>query len=622
MKRLYHFLFLVLISISSNVAQTINWDEITTEYDLPEGLNLFHGTISGNDNFQAWYYEVDLSVQEIAIRPYLTSGTRQVHDFSENVGAYGAINGGFFASTSSVSSVIYPNEVPARNLISVNRDGKTYPVIRPVFAMNQDRTLAAEWVYHHSYNFNDIYIYDQPLPYACEDPDPLPVPSRDDGTLYEDIAYGIGGGPMLIKDGEIVITYCEEIFWGSGVLLTDYRPRTAVGYTGDNKAILFATNTMKISEMAEALESLGCVEAMNLDGGGSTAIAAGSESIYDQGRAVPTILAIVHTDSLNLPQTPNYEKIIDTSDEQVNAAGNWFETANDGFWETPSLLHGLGTDEEYHEFPLNLPQPGEYEIYGWWTSHPNRAADTPFIVEHAEGVAEESVDQTTDGSMWTLIGTYQFNGDADEKVTITAAATTNNYVVADAIRVVSYDDFSSLNQIAGIDDVDNISVVPGTSREEALGMLSQQTTITTAAGTSFAVNLVWSSDDYDGNEPGVYNATGIFDLPQEVEQTDPPTPLEVTALITVEDDGTYVFDNDDLSVKVYPNPGDGNFTLEGNPGIGSQIEIIGYDGRVVLKTSLSGEGTHALHLDYLSPGVYLMKFSGASGTLVKKIMIE
>lgn len=622
MKSIFLFILLVITSISGNVAQTINWNDITSEYDLPEGLRFFHGEISGNDNFEAWYYEVDLSVEEIAIRPYLISGTQQVHDFSADVGAYGAINGGFFSSTSSVSSVIYPNEVPARNLISVNRNGKTYPVIRPIFAMNQDRTLSAEWVYHHSYNFEDIYKYEQPLSYTCDDPDPLPVPSLEDGTQYEDIAYGIGGGPMLIKDGEIEITYCEEIFWGSGVFLTDYRPRTAVGYTQDNKAILFVTNSMKIGEMAEELAAIGCYEAMNLDGGGSSAMAAGSESIYDQGRAVPSILGIVHADSLYLPQTPEYEKIIDTSDEGVSSQGSWFETANDGFWETPSLLHPLGTDDDFYEFPLHLPQPGEYEIYGWWVSHPNRASDTPFIIEHAEGVTEEKVDQSTGGSMWTLIGTYQFNGDNSEKVTITAAANTNSYVVADAIRVVSYDDFSSLNQIAGIEDVEDISVELGTSMEDALAMLSDQTTITSAAGTRYTVDLNWSSDDYNANVPGVYNAMGVFDLPEGVEQSDPPTPLEVAALITVEDDGTDVVERSDLQVNIYPNPGNGMFTLEGDMGIESQIEIIGTDGRINVKTTLSGKGNHPLHLKDLSPGVYMMKISNANTILVKKIVIE
>jgi hypothetical protein len=60
------------------------------------------------------------------------------------VGAYAAINGGFFSGSSSVSSIVYPGEVRARNLISVTRTvggvTQTYPVIRPIFALNTDRS--------------------------------------------------------------------------------------------------------------------------------------------------------------------------------------------------------------------------------------------------------------------------------------------------------------------------------------------------------------------------------------------------------------------------------------------------------------------------------------------------
>jgi hypothetical protein len=221
--------------------------------------------------------------------------------------------------------------------------------------------------------------------------------------------------------------------------MTDYRPRTAVGYTGDQKVIMFVTNHMMIEQVAETLLGLGCYEAINLDGGGSSAIAAGNQSLYDQARAVPTILAIVHSDSLNIPKVPTFEKFIDTSDEGVTSQGSWFPTSNPGSWGSPSMLHGLATHDQYFNFPLNLPAAAEYEIHAWWTSHPNRSANTPFFISHADGVTEVAVNQTTNGSVWNLIGTFSFTGNTLESVRITAGATTNQYVVADAIRVVSYD---------------------------------------------------------------------------------------------------------------------------------------------------------------------------------------
>jgi hypothetical protein len=154
---------------------------------------------------------------------------------------------------------------------------------------------------------------------------------------------------------------------------------------------------------------------------------------------VPTILAVVHKDALEIPEQPTFEKVIDTGDAGTSSAGSWFPTANPGSWGTPSLLHGRGTNDQYYQFLLNLPRAAEYEIYAWWTASSNRATDTPFFVTRAGGVSEVRMNQATNGSMWNLVGKFNFNGTADERVRITAAATTNDYVVADAIRVVSYD---------------------------------------------------------------------------------------------------------------------------------------------------------------------------------------
>lgn len=621
MKKTLLFIFVLCLPVLV-AAQDISWEDVSSDYEFPEGLRLFHGTITDNDSFFAYYYEVDMNNPDIAIRPYLNANPLQVDDFSEDVGAYGAINGGFFAGTSSVSSVVYPNEVVARNLISLVRNGKTYPVIRSIFALNADRSMSAEWVYHHSYDFDDIYMYDEPMPYECDDPNPLPVPLKEDGTVYDDIAYGLGGGPMLIKDGEITITYCEEIFWGSGVYLTDYRPRTAVGYTEDSKAILFVTNHMKIPNMADILLDLGCYEAMNLDGGGSTAMAAGGESIYDQNRAVPTIMAVVHSDSLHIPQTPLYEKTMDTSDEDVTSEGDWFATANEGYWESPSMLHGLASHEEYYEFPLDLPEAAEYEVYGWWTSHVNRAEDTPFIITHADGVTEVAVDQTISGSMWNHIGTFNFSGSSDETVRVTAGATTNQYVVADGIRIVSYDQVFEDVVISQIEGVDDITVPYGTSKEEALSMLSQHTTITDSANNTHTVDLDWESENYAADVPGDYDAMATFTLPEGVEQTDPPTALEVDAVITVEEDDTSVSGTEDTGIKVYPNPGSGRFTVEGHLNKPHIISISGMKGQMMETISVSGQFNKNINLEGQAPGIYFLRVNGNQINKTLKIIIQ
>ena len=47
----------------------------------------------------------------------------------------------------------------------------------------------------------------------------------------------IGGGPVLLQNGEIKITNDEEIIF-AGKAINDKHPRTAMGYTKDNKLII------------------------------------------------------------------------------------------------------------------------------------------------------------------------------------------------------------------------------------------------------------------------------------------------------------------------------------------------------------------------------------------------
>ena len=96
----------------------------------------------------------------------------------------------------------------------------------------------------------------------------------------------IGGGPVLIQDGQIRITNQEEqIFLGDQLQLS---ARTAIGYTKDNRLIILVIEGSKagiaegatLQETAALLQSLSCVEALNLDGGeNSCMLVNGKETI-------------------------------------------------------------------------------------------------------------------------------------------------------------------------------------------------------------------------------------------------------------------------------------------------------------------------------------------------------
>jgi len=96
----------------------------------------------------------------------------------------------------------------------------------------------------------------------------------DPGEIREAVA----GGPRLLTGGKVTITLAEE---GMGAAFSTTRhPRTAVGVTQDSKLLLVTVDGrqkglsrgMSLPEMADLLLKFGATDAVNLDGGGSTAM--------------------------------------------------------------------------------------------------------------------------------------------------------------------------------------------------------------------------------------------------------------------------------------------------------------------------------------------------------------
>ncbi len=89
-------------------------------------------------------------------------------------------------------------------------------------------------------------------------------------NAWEDITQAVSGGPMLIKNGDYCIDLQSESFrsnWTSNSI----KARTACGVTADNHLLLVtAEGTHTLYDLAHILHKLGAVDAMNLDGGGST----------------------------------------------------------------------------------------------------------------------------------------------------------------------------------------------------------------------------------------------------------------------------------------------------------------------------------------------------------------
>jgi exopolysaccharide biosynthesis protein len=90
---------------------------------------------------------------------------------------------------------------------------------------------------------------------------------------WENVKHIVSGGPYLVKDGEVYVDMTSQKLQSIG----GRNPRSAIGYTKDNDLILIVADGregssigLTLNELANLMKSLGCIGAINLDGGGST----------------------------------------------------------------------------------------------------------------------------------------------------------------------------------------------------------------------------------------------------------------------------------------------------------------------------------------------------------------
>ena len=84
-------------------------------------------------------------------------------------------------------------------------------------------------------------------------------------------------GPLLIADSELNVTTEEEVFFNTPV--AGVQPRSAIGYNDNGDVIMMVVDGRQVDsrgvylkELALLMSQFKCIEALNLDGGGSSAL--------------------------------------------------------------------------------------------------------------------------------------------------------------------------------------------------------------------------------------------------------------------------------------------------------------------------------------------------------------
>ena len=257
----------------------MNWTEF--DLDLPDGITVFAGQ-NKSMPLKAWVAIVDLSSDQISVRILSSTDTDRKNTplhFLENSGARIVINGGYFLMDKNPAQhvgLLKTNgilEEPSSP--SIIRDQSRYFISRGAFGIKTDGSVDIAWC---STKNDSIFEWLEPLNNRPGLPiESLPFKMGDTWKVRE----AIHAGPVLINDGNIRVTVEEEVFFNTPI--AGVQPRSAIGYTKSNELVLMVVDGRQpdsrgvyLEELALLMQQFDCEEALNLDGGGSSAMVADS----------------------------------------------------------------------------------------------------------------------------------------------------------------------------------------------------------------------------------------------------------------------------------------------------------------------------------------------------------
>jgi hypothetical protein len=294
-------------------AINLNWQKVTS-VSLPDGLELYSVNDfkpgSSTDKASGYYAKLDLSGSSqcrLAVG-YTTGAPQNIKTWYTTGSPPPDIitNAGFFGGNTSYSLIVDNSQIKFPNIASVSRslDGisAAYAITRSALGIMPDGGIEVAWVYNSN---GKTYAFDVPVRNAIGyNPLPSPMSSAYDAIRKEwNPVLAIGGAPVLVKNNQVVCTqtaeFCDQ-FEGN-------RSRTAIGVTDNNQIILLVLDEtpspvkgFTMGDLAMIMKTIGCKHAINLDGGGSTAMAVNGDIVNtpsdntSQGdsRAIPAVVLI------------------------------------------------------------------------------------------------------------------------------------------------------------------------------------------------------------------------------------------------------------------------------------------------------------------------------------------
>jgi exopolysaccharide biosynthesis protein len=315
-----------LFSIENMLLTQQKWVNVDSAFQpLPANFHVYKTTDSLDGKpFIAYYAEAKLKDRHLDFTTDTTYKRRHTPQqfFEKNNNPLLVVNGTFFsfATNQNLNVVIKDGKLVSYNVHTIAAKGKdtlTYKhPLGSAIGISKKRKADVAWLYADSTLKHAIAFETKPQLlqdsfYRISKYDFVPelhhLPKMEKRRGIKDkwkMKTAIGGGPVLLQNGAIKITNNEELKF-TGKAINDKHPRTCMGYTADGRLIVMViqgrfpgiAEGATLTQEAQLLKDLGCAEALNLDGGGSSCMLInGKETITPSDkegeRAVPAVFII------------------------------------------------------------------------------------------------------------------------------------------------------------------------------------------------------------------------------------------------------------------------------------------------------------------------------------------
>ncbi|MEO6540550.1 MAG: phosphodiester glycosidase family protein [Ferruginibacter sp.] len=320
-------LLAVCFFISTISFAQVKWVNVDADYGpLPSSVQVFKTTDSLDGKpFIGYYVKAKLKDKKLDFTTDTTLGRRSTPSqfFDKNDKPLIVVNCTFFSfeTNRNLNVVIKDGKLVGYNIHTIPMRGKdTFQYRHPfgsAIGITKRRNADVGWIFTDSLQRtpfamqlplravkDSISTLDLKRVYSILYPAPEPIAPPDLRFKKWKVKTAIGGGPVLVQNGKIQITNEEELKF-TGKAINDKHPRTCMGYTSDGYLIIMViqgrfpgiADGATLEQEAKLLVDLGCVEALNLDGGGSSCMLInGKETIKpsDKGqqRPVPAVFII------------------------------------------------------------------------------------------------------------------------------------------------------------------------------------------------------------------------------------------------------------------------------------------------------------------------------------------